>query len=383
MANASIEAADNVTKLDTKIVTVAEALKQHGYKTGMFGKWHLGEDDEHHPSKQGFDEAISTAGKHFDFVTKPKVDYPKGTYLADFLTDKAVDFIERHQREPFFLYLPHFGVHSPHQAKAELIEKFKKLPPSELHKDPTYAAMIASVDESVGRVLAKLDELKLAENTLVIFSSDNGGVGGYERWGINGGSITDNLPLHGGKGMLYEGGHRVPYIFRMPGKIAAGSTNDNTIISVDLYPTLLALAGAKAPANQMLDGESLWPLLTGTAKQLQRQAVYWHFPGYLGAGGNTWRTMPVSVIRSGDWKLLHFIEDDRVELYNLKEDLGETKDVSKAQPDQARQLLTQLKTWRTTINAPMPTPNKMVQEKPPGTGKGKGKNKAKAKSEGE
>ena len=188
----------------------------------MFGKWHLGNDAKHHPSQRGFDEAIESSGVHFDFKTDPPTDYPKGQYLADFLTDHAVDFIERHHDQPFFLYLPHFAVHAPHEAKKELIAKFKDKPPVGGHKDPAYAAMIASVDESVGRIVATLDKLGLTENTLVIFSSDNGGVGGYERAGLNKDGITDNAPLKGGKGMLYEGGVRVPYIFRWKGKIAAG-----------------------------------------------------------------------------------------------------------------------------------------------------------------
>ena len=189
-------------------------------------------------------------GQHFDFVTHPPVEYPKGTYLADFLTDKAVDFIRRHKEGPFFLYLPHFAVHSPHEAKESLIAKFKPKPPVGGHKNPTYAAMIASVDESVGRVVALLEELKIAENTLVIYSSDNGGVGGYVREGIKrAGDVTDNAPLRGGKGMLYDGGIRVPYIFRWPGKIPAGTVCDQPINSVDLYPTLLEVAGAAASSQ--------------------------------------------------------------------------------------------------------------------------------------
>src|SRR5262249_50051563 len=167
-----------VTELPLDRKTIAEQLKAAGYTTGMFGKWHLGETGPHHPGKRGFDEAIVSMGRHFDFNTTPKVDYPKGTYLADFLTDKPVDFIGRHKDKPFFLYLPHFGVHSPFQAKQDLIAKFEKKPAVGGHHSPVYAAMIASVDESVGRVLAKLDELHLAENTLVVFTSDNGGGGG-------------------------------------------------------------------------------------------------------------------------------------------------------------------------------------------------------------
>ncbi|HEU0069016.1 MAG TPA: sulfatase-like hydrolase/transferase, partial [Nitrospiraceae bacterium] len=168
---------DNAENLPLEKVTIAQQLKAAGYATGMFGKWHLGQQGEYHPSRRGFDEAFVTMGKHFNFVTQPKVDYPDGTYLADWLTDRAVDFIERHKSEPFFLYLPHFGVHSPHEAKPDLIAKFKDKPAVGGHRNPTYAAMIYSVDESVGRIMKLLDELQLAENTVVIFSSDNGGVG--------------------------------------------------------------------------------------------------------------------------------------------------------------------------------------------------------------
>jgi arylsulfatase A-like enzyme len=216
---------DNVTQLPFDKVTIADTLKKAGYATGMFGKWHLGNDAEHHPSKRGFDEAISSAGLHFDFKTDPKVDYPKGQYLADFLTDHAVDFIERHKGEPFFLYLPHYGVHSPHQAKKKLIEKFQDKPAAGGHHDPTYAAMIASVDESVGRIMETLEKNGLTDNTLVIFSSDNGGVGGYASIGLKyKDGITDNAPLKGGKGCFYEGGTRVPFIFRWKGTIAPGQT---------------------------------------------------------------------------------------------------------------------------------------------------------------
>jgi arylsulfatase A-like enzyme len=358
---------DNVIKLPLDKITVAQALKNAGYATGMFGKWHLGEDPEHHPAKRGFDEAISSQGVHFNFVTRPPVSYPEGTYLADFLTDKAVDVIRRHKDGPFFLYLPHFAVHAPHEAKESLIEKFKPKKPAGGHHDPTYAAMIYSVDESVGRIVALLDELKIAENTFVIFSSDNGGVGGYEREGIKkANGITDNAPLRGGKGMLYEGGVRVPYIFRWPGKIPKGTECDQPIISVDLYPTLLEVAGAPPPANYPLDGVSYLSLLTSGGKvKLQRDAIYWHFPGYLGAGENTWRTTPAGAIRSGDWKLIEFFEDNRLELYNLRTDVSERKNLADKSPDKARELHEKLVTWRNQLHAPMPTSN--TDRRPPGS----------------
>lgn len=347
---------ENVEKLKPSTITVAETLKDNGYATGMFGKWHLGQDDEHHPLKQGFDEAIVSMGKHFDFATSPKVKVAKGEYLADFLTDKALDFMTKHRSEPFFLYLPHFGVHSPHEAKPELIAKFKDKPAVGGHHDPTSAAMIASVDESVGRVLAKLDELKLSDNTLVIFSSDNGGVGGYLAAGIGkAGAITDNSPLRGGKGMLYEGGVRVPYLFRWPGRIAAGQVSEEPIASIDLYPTLAEVTGSKLPTNRRFDGQSYLSLLTGRRDDWKARALYWHFPGYLGAGQDQWRTTPAGAIQVGHMKLLEFFEDQHIELYDLKADVGQQRDLSKTQPEQAAEMLARLKEWRQAINAPMPT----------------------------
>jgi arylsulfatase A-like enzyme len=348
---------DNVTALPLETVTIAGALKEAGYATGMFGKWHLGNDAAHHPAARGFDEAIEASGRHFDFRTDPPIEYPAGQYLADFLTDRAVDFIERHRAAPFFLYLPHFGVHSPHEAKKNLIRHFRHKPPAGGHADPRYAAMIASVDESVGRVLAKVDALGLAEKTLVIFSSDNGGVGGYRRAGLRKDGITDNAPLKGGKGMLWEGGIRVPYIFRWTDVTAAGQTQETPIISVDLYPTLLELAGAEAPADQPLDGASYASLLTGEKQSLERDAVYWHFPGYLGAGAGQWRTTPVGAIRAGDWKLLEFFEDGRLELYNLRQDIGEQHDISAAERLRTQSLHEKLVQWRNRIGARMPSEN--------------------------
>ncbi len=346
---------DNVQQLPHETVTVAGALKKAGYATAMFGKWHLGQAGPLHPARRGFDEAIVSMGRHFDFATSPKVDYPKGTYLSDFLTDRAVDFIRRNRDRPFFLFLAHFAVHSPHEAKKELVEKFKKRPAAGGHRDATYAAMIASLDESVGRVAAALDELKLADDTLFIFSRDNGGVGGYARAGIRGGgAATDNAPLRGGKGMLYEGGIRVPFLFRWPGTIEAGTRCDEPVCSVDLFPTLLEVAGAKPPAGQPLDGVSCLPLLSGAKGRLDRDAVYWHFPVYLGAGRDDWRTTPAGAARAGDWKLLEFFETGRLELYNLADDIGETKDLAKSNPEKVKELHGKLRAWREAVKAPMP-----------------------------
>lgn len=350
---------DNVTSLPLEKITIAQALKKEGYATGMFGKWHLGHDDAHHPSRRGFDEAITSEGVHFGFKTDPAVDHPKDEYLADFLTGKGLDFIKSNKDQPFFLYLPHFAVHSPLQAKKDYIEKFSSKPGIGGHNNPTYAAMIYSVDESVGRIMALLDELKLADNTVIIFSSDNGGVGGYDREGLNKkNNTTDNQPLRSGKGSLYEGGTRVPFIVRWPGHAVPGSTCDEPTIHVDLYPTLLEIAGAQPPDNHPLDGESVVPLLRDGKAHLKRDAIYQHFPGYLGAGVNLWRTTPVGIIEVGDWKLMEFFEDGRLELYNLHDDIGEAKNLAQELPDKTRELHDRMKAWRAAINAPMPTPNK-------------------------
>ena len=367
---------DNAENLPLEKVTIAQQLQAGGYATGMFGKWHLGQQGDYHPGRRGFDEAIVTMGKHFDFVTQPKVEYPAGTYLADWLTDRAVDFIERHKSQPFFLYLPHFGVHSPHEAKPDLIAKFKDKPAVGGHRNPTYAAMIYSVDESVGRIMKLLDELQLAENTVVIFSSDNGGVGGYVREGVKqAGDVTDNAPLRSGKGSLYEGGVRDPFIVRWPKAIPAGGVCDVPTIHVDVFPTLLDLAGAERPERQTLDGESLVPLFKDSQASLNRTAIYQHFPGYLGAGTDSWRTTPVGTIQVGDWKLMEFFEDGRLELYNLHDDIGETKNLASVLPDKTRELHTQMLAWRQAVNAPMPTPNEPTAA--PLVKKGKGKNKKK------
>lgn len=351
----------NRTNLPLSEVTLAQALKQAGYVTGMYGKWHLGKGPKYHPARRGFDEAISTSRGHFapKFKTNPPHPVEPGTYLADYLTDQAVQFIERHKDEPFFLYLPHNAVHTPIEAKDSSIAKFKGKPGSGGHDDPVYAGMIDSLDECVGRITAKLEELNLSDNTIVIFYSDNGGLGGYGELGGNTGrNITNNAPLRGGKGMLYEGGVRVPLIIRWPKTISAGSTCDEPVITIDFYPTFLEIAGGKPNPDHELDGVSFLPLLTSSGKgTLPREALFWHFPGYLQADAarGTWRTTPAGAIRSGDFKLLEFFEDGRVELYNLSEDLSQQRDLAQKMPEKADQLRRQLDQWRQRVAAPMPT----------------------------
>ena len=312
-----LEPIENNTVLADEFVTVAEALRSNGYTTASMGKWHLGSK----PQSQGFD--VNVAGKEWGSPSgggyHSPFNYPnlkikdKGIYLTDALTDKAVEFIDHHKDHPFFLYLTHYAVHTPIQAKDDLTTKYQQKPKTDHHNNAKYAAMIESVDESVARVLAKLDELKLSDNTVVIFFSDNGGHAG----------ATSNHPLRGAKGMLYEGGIREPLAIRWPGVTTAGSICNEPVIGIDLYPTLLEITGTTPPPNYELDGESLVSLLKNPGSSLDRDAIFWHFPCYLqGSGdphGGPFRTTPAGAIRMGDWKLIEWFETGRLELYNLKE----------------------------------------------------------------
>ena len=349
---------ENITNLPLDKILVAETLQKAGYVTGMFGKWHLGhKDDAHHPAQRGFDEAIVCGRGHFKYATFPPVEVPKGQYLTDFLGDQAVDFIERHQHEPFFLYLPHNAVHTPIHAKEELIAKFEKKSKVGGHNDPAYAGMIESLDECVGRIMQKLDELGIAENTVLIFSSDNGGLGGYavpdseETKGI-----TDNAPLREGKGSLYEGGVRVPLIVRWPMVIHAGGQCDEALVHVDMYPTFAELAQADLPKDYPLDGVSMASLFAKPEALLAKRAIYAHFPGYLQSyiEEAVWRTTPVATIREGNWKLMEFFEDGHLELYDLQKDISEKMNLVESEPEIAGKLHKKMLAWRNGVRALMP-----------------------------
>ena len=350
----------NRTRLPLSEQTMAQVFKQAGYATAMFGKWHLGGKRGYHPLQRGFDEAIVTAGRHFRFKTNPPRKVPPDAYLADWLTDRAVDFIRRHRREPFFLYLPHFAVHTPLQAKEELIAKYRRKPPVGGHNNPVYAAMIDSLDQSVGRILATLDELGLSRHTIVIFTSDNGGVGGYGSLGGPAGrNITDNSPLRRGKGCLYEGGIRVPLVVRWPECIPPGSVCHEPVITVDFLATFRQLLRIDSPPKNPLDGLSLLELWrSGGKARLDREAIYWHFPAYLQANvrRGTWRTTPAGAIRTRRYKLIEYFEDGRLELYDLQNDIGERHNLAAKQPELARRLHQMLKDWRRRVGAPMPRP---------------------------
>ena len=342
----------NTTVLADEFVTMAEALKMGGYTTATMGKWHLGKD----PTTQGFDINIagrewgspSGGGYHSPYKYPNLVNKQKGEYLTDRLGSEAAKFIEAHKDKPFFLYLTHYAVHTPIQAKPELTSKYQKKPTVDQQTNAKYAAMIESMDDSVGTVLETLDRLKLADNTIVVFYSDNGGHAG----------ATSNAPLRGSKGMLYEGGIRVPMAVRWPGVAKAGSVCEEPVIGIDLYPTLLEATKTKRPAKAQLDGTSLVPLLKDAQARLFRPALYWHFPAYL--QGSTrrhgpFRTTPAGAVRMGDWKLIEYFDDGTLELYNLVNDIGETGNLAKQQPKKTARLHAMLKAWRRATDAPVPT----------------------------
>ncbi len=327
-------------------VTIAEALKAAGYATASIGKWHLG-GPAFFPDKQGFDLNAGGCDKgqppsYFSPYRIPTLqDGEKDEYLTDRLSREAVRFIEANRDRPFFLYLPHYAVHTPLQGKKDVIEKYRaKAKPGAGQNNAVYASMVESVDDGMSLILSKLEELKIAERTVVIFTSDNGGLL----------RITSNEPLRAGKGSAYEGGVRVPLIVRWPGVVGAGSVCDAPVVSPDLFATIAEIAGAKGvPAG--IDGESLVPLLRRTGG-LRREAIFWHYPHYH-PGGAT----PYGAVRKGDLKLIEFYEDGRLELYDLKEDVGEKKDLAADRADMAKELQNLLARWRTEVGARMPVPN--------------------------
>lgn len=344
---------DNVTQLPLDRKTIGDSLKAAGYRTGYFGKWHLGQQGDHHPGKRGWDEAVTSMGRHFGFATQPPVEHAGDAYLADWLTDRAIAFLDKPSEAPFFLVLAHFAVHTPLEAKADLVDKFAEKPPVGGHKNATYAAMIASMDESVGRILKKLDDMKATDDTIVVFTSDNGGVGGY---GPAANDVTDNAPLRSGKGTHYEGGLRVPFFVRWPGHAKPGTVTQEPTAHVDLFPTFLEIADAKRP-DQTLDGLSLVPLLKGDeTARLPREHVFIHLPGYLEGRGTQWRTTPVSTVIGREWKMLEYLEDGRKELYRIDTDISESNDMAAEKPEVVKALSETLARWRTEIGAAMPRP---------------------------
>ena len=332
-------------------VTIAEMLKPAGYRSCHIGKWHLG-DDAWYPTGQGFDENYGGCDygqppSYFDPYQNKRltVGIPflpsrkPGEYLSDREAHEAVGFIGRNSKRPFFLYMANYAVHTPIQAKADVAAKYEAKTKSN-QTNAKYAAMVESVDDVVGRIMTALAEHRLTENTLVIFTSDNGGLDQKD-------NPTDNAPLRSGKGYPYEGGIRVPLIVHWPGVVKPKTLSHEPVISVDYLPTILEAAHVAA-GSQAIDGVSLMPHLRSEGTlSLNRDAIYWHFPHYRHAPG------PYSIIRSGDWKLIRYYEGIR-ELYNLKNDLAETKDLAQDLPDKVRALDAQLTHHLQAVGAKVP-----------------------------
>lgn len=342
--------------LDPGIQTWAHRIQKAGYRTATMGKWHLSKD----PIPYGFD--VNVGGTHSGSPPRgyypphakaPGLqDVPKDEFLTTSICRKAASFMVSNKDKPWFLYLTLFAVHTPIQAKRDLLTHYESKPPGKLHSNAAMATMIQAVDDGVGHLLTTLDNLGIRDETVIVFFSDNGGYG----------PATDMAPLKGYKGTYYEGGIRVPFFVNWPGVVEAGTESSVPIIGVDLYPTFLEMAGATAPVGQVQDGHSIVPLLKGEA--LPARSLYWHFPAYLQSYGGRFRmeqrdalfrSRPVGVIRDGDWKLLEFFESGDLELYNLKEDVGETQNRLASHPVEARRLHRLMKAWRQKTKAPVPS----------------------------
>jgi len=333
----------NKLTLDSSFKTMGELFQDAGYRTGHVGKWHLGMG-EHSPKEQGFEYHV--AGWEGDH--KRTFYSPNEVYLTDSLASRAIEFVDAYQsdKRPFFLYMSFHTVHTPIEARADLLARFQDLEGDEYHNNPDYAAMVAALDENVGRILTAIDEQGVAHETMIVFMSDNGGHATY----------TLNTPLRGSKGMLYEGGVRVPLVVRWPGKVKSGSKSSEPVISLDFMPTFLDLTKSEWGQDYALQGESLLDHLQ-FRKSLERDYLYWHFPAYLEIYRRlpgTWRITPMGSIVKGDWKLMEFFEDGHFELYNLAEDLSEEKNILDNHPDLVSELKQEMQEWRAKVGARVP-----------------------------
>ncbi len=346
--------------------TMAEVFKASGYTTAHVGKWHLGEQEEYWPENHGFEINIGGWAKgapslnrntrkpngYFSPYGNPRLkDGPEGEYLTERLAEEVCGFLDKHQSKPFFLNLWLYNVHTPLQAKEDKVARYQSIADStKLHSNPVYAAMVEHVDDAVGKIISKLKELNLYDNTIIIFTSDNGGllVAGRTQ------KVTDNSPLRLGKGHIYEGGVRVPLIIKNANQVAKGTVNHTPVISTDFFPTLVDVLQLSVDKSVIkgFDGVSIKPLLTDKPTSLKRKSIYWHYPHYHTEGAT-----PYSAVRNGDWKLLHLIETNSYELYNLKEDIGETRNLAATNPKMVKKLTRELEKWKKKMNAQMPEIN--------------------------
>lgn len=343
--------------LSLSTVTLGEAFKSAGYATAYIGKWHLGNGPGHGPKQQGFDINIGGSaqggpnknGYFSPYNNLPNLSPgPPGEYLTDRLTDEALDFIDANADRPFFLFLSHYAVHTPLQAKSQLVSRYSAIPLHERQGRPKYAAMVESVDQSVGRIVDRLDELALSKDTIVVLTSDNGGHG----------NVTRMPSLRGAKGTLYEGGIRVPTFVYWPDVAPAGLRVDHLVASIDFYPTLLELVGAPTPKDKRLDGFSFADVVRKGDNSGRPGPIFWHFPAYLQLGERggryAFRASPAGAIRAGRWKLIESFEDGHLELYDLDTDQSETTNLALQQPHIASRLTAALRLWRTQVKARMP-----------------------------
>lgn len=348
--------APNKKELALEEVTIAEALRDAGYTNFFAGKWHLG-TDQFSPNAQGFGPGLVGKGFYYPPSSEPPPDPKDDPKTTDRIANEAVRFIDANKDKPFFAYLPFLAVHNPIGARQDLVDKYRRkpAPPDAWGKEranqvrlvqnnPVYAGMVEQMDQAIGRVLAAVDRNGLADNTIIVFMSDNGGLATSE------GHPTSNQPLRGGKGWPYEGGIREPWIIRAPGVTKAGSTCATPVTSTDFYPTLLELAGLPLMPRQHCDGMSLVSLLKGGT--LDRGPLFWHYPHYGNQGG-----APCGAVRDGDWKLIEWFEDGSLELFDIRQDPNEKNNVAAAHPEKVKELESKLAAWRKSVNAQMPTVN--------------------------
>ena len=342
------------TTLDLDFFVIPEMLKEMGYTNGHFGKWHLG-DVGFHPEQSGFDVNIGGnkhggPGGYFAPYPNPQLENePKGEYLTDRIGDEVVKFIDINKENNFFAYVPFFSVHTPIQSKPDYQKKYSNKESNEFHNRADYAGMIQSLDENIGKILDKIDALNLSENTLIIFTSDNGGIR----------AISNQYPLRAGKGSYYEGGIKVPMIFSWKGKIEAKTESYERVSNLDFYPTIKKLVGYNESID--LDGVDLTPIFKG--EKLKKRELYFHFPVYLepyrvqldSGTDPLFRTRPGTVIIKDNWKLHHYYEDNKFELYDLEKDVSESKNLSEIKKEKKNELLIDLNNWRKTNNAPIPS----------------------------
>ena len=332
-------------RLKDNIKTIGDALVSNGYSTGYFGKWHLGNEFDNLPARHGYQVTDASLGRKFK---KWRGDRPDGPKSMNYLTDATLWFIDQHKRGPFFVTLSHHAVHIPVEATPRTTKKYQqKTRPEQGVNHPGYAAMIEDLDNSINRILNRLEELGLDKNTIVVVTSDNGGL--RQIYTGMGEVITTNAPLRAEKGTLYEGGIRVPMIVRWPHVVRPSAVCDQLATTADLMPTFCEMSSSDLP-DQVIDGMNIVPMLKNPKTRFARDTIYFHYPHYH-------HSRPAGAIRQGDWKLIEYFDDGSTELYNLADDLGESRNLANHESDLARQMQTRLAAWRHDVGASMPTVN--------------------------